>query len=125
MQAADDVKLGDRFRVAGGRRLKGLFQRHGVGAGRIFLASERAQAAGGDADVRRIDVAVDVEVRGVAVHPLAHPVGQPADGENVAGAVKGESVGLVQALSGQDFVLDRMETGVVGLKWMRAGHRLL
>ena len=84
MQAADDVELGDRFGVSGGGRLQRLFQRHGVGAGRILLAAEGAEPAGRDAHVRRIDMAVDVEVRLVAMHPLAHEVGHPAHGQNVA-----------------------------------------
>ena len=33
-------------------------------------------------------MAIDVEVRLVAVHALAHVIGQPADGEDVAGAVE-------------------------------------
>ena len=87
MQSADNVELGNRFGVAGSGRLESFFQRHGVGAGSIFLASKSAQAASGHANIRRIDMAVDVEVRLVAMHPLANPVGQPADGQDVARAI--------------------------------------
>ena len=84
MQAADDVKLRDRFGVAGGRRLPCLFERHGV-AGRVaLLAAEGAQLAGRHADVGGVDVAIDVEVGHVAVHPLAHVVRQPAHGQHIA-----------------------------------------
>jgi hypothetical protein len=65
---------------------------------------------------------VDVEVRLVPMHPLAHPVRQPAHGKNVAGAVEGERVRIAQALTSQNFILDREETRVVGLKWVRASH---
>ena len=83
MQAADDVELGDCFGVAGGRRLPGLFESHGV-AGRVaLLAAKGAELAGRHADVGGVDVAIDVEVGHVAVHPLAHVVGQPADGQHV------------------------------------------
>ena len=79
MQAADDVKLGDGFGVTGAGRGPDFLQRHGVRAGNVFLAAEGAQAASGHADVRVVDVAIDVEVGEVAVHPLAHMIGQPAD----------------------------------------------
>ena len=116
MQSADDVKFGDRLGVSGSRGFERLFERHGVGAGRVFLAAEGAQAAGGHANVRRIDVAVDVEIRLVAVHALAHGVGHPAHGENVAGAVEGERVVGVQALAGEDFVVNRRQARVVRLE---------
>ena len=91
MQSTDDVELGDRLGVSGGCGFESFFQRHGVSAGRIFLASEGAEAAGGDADVGRIDVAIDVEVGLIAMHALANVVRQPADGEDVAGAVEREA----------------------------------
>ena len=63
MQSADDVKLGDRFGVSGGGRLPRFFERHGVGAGRVLLAAEGAETAGGYTDVGWIDVPVDIEIR--------------------------------------------------------------
>ena len=100
MQSADDVKLGDGLAVSGSRGFEGLFERHGVGAGRIFLAAKGAQAASGDANIGGIDMAIDVEISLVAMHALADVVRHPADGKNVAGAVESEGVGLVQALAG-------------------------
>src|SRR5947209_20025348 len=84
VQSADDVELGNGLVIAGSGSLESLFEGHGVGAGRIFLSPESAHAAGSDAHIRRIDVAIDSEIRHVAVHALAHFVGQPTDGENVA-----------------------------------------
>ena len=78
MESADDVKFRDSLAVSGGGRFKRLLQGHGVGAGRIFLAAEGAEAAGRDADICWIDVAVDVEIRFVTVHSLADVVGHPA-----------------------------------------------
>ena len=124
MQPADDVKLGHRFGVAGSRGLEGLFERHRVGAGSVFLAAEGAQAAGRHANVGRIDMAIDVEVRLVAVHALADLIRQPADGEDVAGAVERESVVVGQAFAGQHLVVNGLEAGVVGLEWMHAGASL-
>ena len=84
MQAADDVELRHRLGVARSRGLPCLFQSHGV-AGRVaLLAAEGAQLAGRHAHIGRIDVAIDVEVGHVAVHALAHVVGQPAHGQHVA-----------------------------------------
>ena len=100
------MEFGDRLGVAGGCGLESFFQRHGVGAGRVFLAAEGAEPAGGDADVGRIDVAVDVEVGLVAVHALAHVIGEPSDGEDVAGAIEGKRVLLAEAFAGQHFVFD-------------------
>ena len=43
-------------------------------------------------------MAVDVEVGGVAVHPLAHGVGHPANGQDVAAAVERHTVVEAEAL---------------------------
>ena len=88
MQAAHDVKLGNRFAVAGSCCLPRLFEGHGV-AGRVaLLAAKGAEAASGHANIRRIDVPVDVEVGHVAVHAFAHVVGEPAHGQHVAAAIE-------------------------------------
>src|SRR6266853_1806398 len=71
MQSPDNVKLSDRFGVPRSRGLKSVLERHGVGAGRIFLAAECAESASGNAHVRRVDVPVDVEISPVAVHAFA------------------------------------------------------
>ena len=119
MQSANDMKFGDRLGVSGGGGLESFFERHGVGAGRVLLAAEGAQPARRHANIRRIDVAVDVEVRLVAVHPLAHGVGQPAHGQNVAGAVQGKGVVGFKPFAGEDFLVDRREARIVGLKGVR------
>ena len=118
MQPADNVKLGDRLGVAGSGRLEGFFERHGVSARSIFLAPKSAQPAGRHANIRRIDMAVDVKVRLVAMHPLPHPVGQPAHGQDVARPIKHKRIGLVQPFAREDFILDRKQPRVVGLKWV-------
>ena len=50
--------------------MKSLFERHGIGAGRILLAAEGAEPTGRDTHIGRVDMAVDVEVGAVAVHPF-------------------------------------------------------
>src|SRR5258708_32699765 len=61
MEAANDVKLGDSFGISRSGGFESFIERHGVGARRILLAAEGAQTAGGNADVRGIDVAGGVE----------------------------------------------------------------
>ena len=71
MQSADDVKFGDRLCVAGGGGLESFLERHGISAGRVFLSAKRAQPASRDADVRGIDMTIDVEIGAIPMHPLA------------------------------------------------------
>ena len=84
VQAADDVKLGDCLGIAGGRGFPSLIEGHGVTRRVAFFAAEGAQLAGRHAYIGRVDVAIDVEVGHVAVHPLAHMVSQPAHCEHIA-----------------------------------------
>ena len=107
MQSAHNVKLSDRLGVSRGRGLESLFERHGVGAGCVLLSTKRAQAARRDANIRGIDMPVDVEIRLVAMHALAHGVRHPAHGKNVAGAVQSEGIVGVQPLAGKDFLINR------------------
>src|SRR5271168_4183929 len=122
MQSSDDVKLSDRLTVSRSCGLESLLERHGIGAGRIFLAAEGAEAAGRYTDVGGVDVAIHVEIRLVAMHALADVVSHPAHGENVAGAVEGEGVVRVEALAVHDFAVDRLQARVVGLKRVKRRH---
>ena len=116
VQSAHDVKLGHRLRIARGRRLPRLFERHGV-AGRVaLLAPEGAQLAGRHAHVGGVDVAIHVEVSHVAVHPLAHMVGQPAHRQHVRRAVERQPIGKVQPLAGQHLGGNRLKARVVAAK---------
>src|SRR5580704_2467400 len=116
MQSANDVELCDGLTVSGGGGFKSFVKRHGVGAGRIFLAAEGAKAASSNADVGGIDVAVHVEIRLAAMHALPDVVGHPAHGKNVARTVEGKGIVCVEPLTGQDFGVDRLEPRVVGLE---------
>ncbi len=107
MQAAHDVELGDRLGVSGCRGLKSLFQRHRVGAGCVLLSSKSAQAACRHANIRGIDMAVDVEIRLVAMQALAHRVCHPTHGENIAGPVQSKRVVGVETLTGKNFLVNR------------------
>jgi hypothetical protein len=105
VQAAYDVELGHGLGVSTGGRLKRFFERHGVAAGRVFTAAKGAQAAGGDADVRGIDV-----------------VGQPADAKNVWRAVERDAVVEAEAFAAEDFVGNGREPLVVKCGGGRSGR---
>ena len=113
MQAADDVKLGDRFAPAFAGAMPHLFERHGVGLGIAHLLAEGAQAATGHADIGGVDVAVDVEISGVAVQALAHQVGHVAQRQNVLSAVKRDAIFKRQAFARFHFFADRQQAGVL------------
>ena len=56
------------------------------------------------------------------MHPFPHGIRQPTHGKNVAGAVENHSVGVTQPLIGENFPFNRMQTRIVGLKWVRNHH---
>ena len=116
MQAADDVKLGHRLGVARARSLPRLFERHRVRSGLALLAAEGAQPAGGDADIGRIDVAIDVEVGHIAVQPLAHQVRQPAHRQNVAAAVERHAIVEAEPLAALHLLRNGQKSWIVCLE---------
>ena len=92
MQAADDVEFGDRFAPALARVVPDLFQRHRVRFRIVRPLAERAQPATRDANIRRVDMAVDVEIRDVAVQSFANDVRHVAERKDVGGAVQRQAV---------------------------------
>ena len=77
------MKFGGAFADALLGACVNLFQGEGVSAGGIGIAAEGAKLAMGDADVGRIDVAIDVVVGDVAVAPFADLIREPADGKEI------------------------------------------
>ena len=124
VQPADDVEFGGTFGMSQAGAMPYLFERHGVGGGILGALAEGAQLAGCHADVGRIDVAVDVEIRDVAVQALAHEVGHVADGEQVGGAVQRQAVVIVEPLAGLHFVEYRQQAAVLKLR-LEINHRPL
>ena len=100
VQAADDVQLGDVPGDVAGGDLDRFLHRVGPPPGAAVLLGERAQGAGGDADVGGVQVAVDVEERRVAVEPLADEVGEPPDAEQVRGGRDEHPLGERKAFAG-------------------------
>src|SRR5215470_8210489 len=92
MQSSHDVELRYRFRIARSRRLPSFFKRHRVSTVSVFLASKCTQPTCCNANIRRIDVAIYIEERGVAPELLPDVIGKPSDGQNVWRAIQRESI---------------------------------
>jgi hypothetical protein len=63
-------------------------------------------------NVGGIDVAINVEVGYIAVFFLANMIGQPADGKQVRGAIEVDAIFKREAFARQNFVGDRLQSGV-------------
>ncbi len=125
MKSADDVKLSDRFGVSRCSSLKGFFERHRVGPRSIFFASKGAKPTGSNTNIRRIDVAIYVEVRLIAVHALAHEIGHPSNGQDVAGSIENQGIVGVQPPASHYLFINRHQPLVVCLKsvdWSVRSH---
>src|SRR6185312_12089298 len=122
MQAANNVKLGDRLAVSGGRGFKSFFEGHGIGARRVLFSAEGAQAAGRHAYIRGINVAVYIEISPVAMEAFTNVVRHPTHGQNIAGLIKRKRVIAAQTLPGNDPVFDGNKPPVIGMEWMQSCH---
>ena len=112
MQAANHVEFGGAFADALFGALVDFFEREGVGAGSVGIASESAQLAVGDAHVGGIDVAIDVEIGDVAVAFFAYVIGEPADGEKIGRAIQRDAIFEREALAGENFCGDGFQGSV-------------
>jgi hypothetical protein len=100
------MKFGYCLTVAGSGCLECFLESHSVCARRVFFYAESAEAAGGNANIRWVDVSVDIEISLVPVHALADVISQPADRKNIASAVQRNSVIEVETRAGHDFLMD-------------------
>src|SRR5918995_34276 len=83
MQASDDMKFGDRFRVAFSSLVPDLFERQRVSFGISYAFAERAQTATCHADIRRVDVPVHIEVRDFSMQTFARDVRHVSEPQNI------------------------------------------
>src|SRR5260370_34476847 len=88
MQSADDVEFGDGFVPSFAGAMPNVFERHRVGSGILSAFAKGAQAATSHADVSWIDIAVDVEIGGVAMQLFANQIGHVANAQNVARTIQ-------------------------------------
>src|SRR6185437_13603898 len=115
VQAADDVHLGaaalDRLAAA----LENLLVAHQITLRIAQVRTERAERAAIDADVRRVQMGIDVVVGEVAVLALADRIGQFAQFVEIDfRLIEKQSLIERQSLAGQDFAADQFEAGLVG-----------
>src|SRR5207253_333632 len=111
MEPADDVKLGDRFAVSASRLLDALVDRELVATRLVHFLGPRAQGAVDPAQVRRVEVAVDVVEGGIAVSPFADVVREASQPEKVARFEETHAVFEGKTLARNDFPSDRSEVG--------------
>ena len=81
-----------------GGAVEDLLVAHDVAFGALEVGTEGAEGAAIDADVRRVEVRVDVVIGVVAVPALADEVGQLAQGEQVGLLLKGQAVTTTLAI---------------------------
>src|SRR5580704_360960 len=103
MQAADDVKFRRAFRHAFRRALVNFIERECVSAGRVRRASESAEAAMRYANIRGVNVAVDVVIADISVLLLADVIAKPAERKQIVRFVKRDAVFRIETLAGQYF----------------------
>ena len=112
VEAADDVHLGaavfDGFGPAGDY----LLVAHCVTLWVAQVGAKRTEDAAVDADVRRVEMCVDVVVREVAVLALADKIGELADfRQRRCGRLQHEAIFEREPLAGFDFVPDGFQDG--------------
>ena len=116
MQSANNMEFRHRLGVSGSRSLESLFQGHGVCARSIFLAPKGAQTAGSHTYVGGVQMAVNVEIRFVPMHPFADIIRHPADRQNVTSTVESNRIGLVEADAGKNLFMNWPKSGIVSLE---------
>src|SRR5256885_8784480 len=99
MQATDNVEFGGAFPDALLRALISFFEREGVRARGVRVAPKGAKFAVRYANVRRINVPVDVVIGDVAMPLFADVVRQPAYRQQIGRAVQCNAVLSFQARS--------------------------
>src|ERR1700739_2008053 len=120
VQAADQMKFRGAFTQTLFGALPDFFQGKCVGAGSVRAAAESAELAMRHADVRWVDVPVNVEVANVAVALFADVVRQPAQGQQIGRAINGDAVLEAEPFAGQNFGGDGFEARIVDYR--NSGH---
>ena len=111
VQPADDVHLGTSVVVGFLSSGDDLFVAHRVTLGVSQIGAERAETAAIDADVRWVQVGVDIVVTHIAIDLLAFPVGQFTHCvQGNLGIVEENAVIEAQTASLLDLVADTLET---------------
>src|ERR1700690_1621651 len=119
MEAAHDVKFRRPFRHTLSGACPDFLQREGIGPGGVRRAAKGTQLAVRHANVRRIDVPVDVEIADLSVSFLPYMIRKPSDGQEVRRLKERHAIFGVQAFAGENFLSDWLKAGVGNLEF---GH---
>src|SRR4051812_3443861 len=105
MQAADDVQFGHADVQGGTSFLDDFLNGQLESIGIPLLFGESAKLAAQDAVVGVVNIAINDVAGTVAVFALADQLGNGADGVEVFGFEQAKGVGIGNALTGCDFVV--------------------
>src|SRR3984893_10981627 len=122
MQAADDVKFRRAFCNALRCALVDLIQRERVSAGCVRRASESAKAAMRYANIRGVNVPVDVVIADISVLLLADVIPKPAERKQIVRLVKRDAVFRIEALAGENLRRYWLQSRVRYFKFARRLH---
>jgi hypothetical protein len=112
MQTTDDVHFGAAILDRLAAPLEHLKVAHHVSLGIAQIAAERTKHAAIDANVRGVQMRVDVVISDIAVLPLAHQIGELADFVQIGGVAKKKlAIGSAEALAGLGFTADFIHHG--------------
>src|SRR5215471_3955226 len=92
---------------------QGIFNIMGIGVGLPRRAEEAAELAIDVADVRRVEMTVDVKVCRASMLPSAHRVSEFAQGVEIIGVKECDAVLEREAFAGPDLGADVVQFGVV------------
>src|SRR5271156_1792226 len=102
MQAADNVEFGGAFGDAFSGARVNFVERKSVRTRRVGRAAESAELAVGDANVGRVNVAIDVVVGDVAMLLFANVIREPAHAQKIVRFVEQQPVACVQTVAGEN-----------------------
>ena len=100
------MKLRDSLAPTLARAKPHFLERHSVRFGIFRTLAEGAQPATGHANVGGVDMAVDVEIGRIAVHPFANQVGQIAHRQDIVRAVQRYPIVEAKPLAGFHLLTD-------------------
>ena len=109
VQATDDVELRHRVAVSAARLGDALVDGELVTPRLVHLLRPRAERTVDPAEVRRVQIPVDVVKRGVAVPSLPDVVGEAAEADEIARRGEPDSVVEGESLAGKNFLGDRRQ----------------
>ena len=110
MKPSDDVHLGATVFESLAPASENLLVAHRISPLVAQVGPKRAERTPIDADIGRVEVCIDIEIRPIAVFPFANQIGQLANFvERRLGPIENKPVVKRQPLTSFDFVPDRFQ----------------